>query len=126
MVSRGLSGKAHDRSHWQARRSGRTVPAIREGPMRFRHDPEGQRLPIKLDATSNGECAPVALYAPAQQARGLALERSAAQAGRIGRGRRNFLVSARGAAATLAAHSEAFAAAGKRGGRYDIPDGATA
>ena len=94
--------------------------------MRFRHDPEGQRLPIKLDATSNGEFAPIPLDACAQQAHGLALEGSAALARRIGLGRRNFLVSAMGAAATLAAHSEAFAAAGKRGGRYEIAAEATA
>ena len=29
--------------------------------MRYRHDPEGTRLPIKLDATTNGEFAPVPL-----------------------------------------------------------------
>ena len=94
--------------------------------MRLRHDPDGLRLPIKLDATSNGEFAPIPLPPPARQARALALERSDALARRIGLKRREFLVSAMGAAATLAAHSEVFAAAGKRGGRYDIAAEATA
>jgi hypothetical protein len=88
--------------------------------MRFRHDPDGRRLPIKLDATTNGEFAPIPLDAAAQQARGLAEARSDAHARRIGLGRREFLVSTMGAAATLAAYSDAFAAAGKRGGRYEI------
>jgi hypothetical protein len=97
-----------------------------ENAMRFRHDPEGRRLPIKLDATSNGEFAPIPLDAAAQQARALADVRSDALARRIGLGRREFLVSTLGAAATLAAHSEAFAAAGKRGGRYEIAAEASA
>ena len=29
--------------------------------MRYRHDPDGTRLPIKLDATTNGEFAPIPL-----------------------------------------------------------------
>jgi len=33
------------------------------------HDPDGRRLPIKLDATSNGEFAPVPLTAAARAAR---------------------------------------------------------
>jgi hypothetical protein len=94
--------------------------------MRFRHDPEGRRLPIKLDATSNGEYAPIPLEAPARRARALAEVRSDALARRIGLTRRQFLVSGMGAAATLAAYSEAFAAAGKRGGRYEIAHEASA
>ena len=29
--------------------------------MKFVHDPEGARLPVKIDSTSNGEFAPVPL-----------------------------------------------------------------
>jgi hypothetical protein len=88
--------------------------------MRFRHDPEGRRLPIKLDSTSNGEFAPIALDAPARLARELAAARIENGARRIGLSRRAFLVSSMGAAATLSAYSEAFAASGRRGGGYEI------
>jgi hypothetical protein len=105
---------------------GSVASGCEESVMRFRHDPEGLRLPIKLDATSNGEFAPIPLAPAAQQARGLASERNGELARRLGLGRREFLVSTMGAAATLAAYSEAFAAAGKRGGGYEIAREASA
>mgnify|MGYP003495065794 CR=1 FL=1 len=37
--------------------------------MRFEHDPEGLRLPIKLDTATNGEYAPIPLSAAHHQAR---------------------------------------------------------
>lgn len=85
------------------------------------HDPEGRRLPIKLDATSNGEFAPVPLTAAARAARVAAREAVAAAARRLGLPRRRYLVSALGAAATLSAFDRVFAAAGSRGGRYVLP-----
>jgi predicted TIM-barrel fold metal-dependent hydrolase len=89
--------------------------------MKTTADDDGPRLPIKLDATSNGEFAPVPLDAAARHARTLAEDALAANARRVGRTRRSYLVSLLGAAASLAAFNRAFAAAGKTGGRYALP-----
>jgi predicted TIM-barrel fold metal-dependent hydrolase len=89
--------------------------------MRYRNDPEGTRLPIKLDTTTNGEFAPVPLEAVHHHARKLALEKAEANAKRIGLSRRAFLVSACGAASTLLAMNAAYAAAGRRGGYFELP-----
>jgi hypothetical protein len=79
------------------------------------------RLPIKLDATSNGEFAPVPLPRVAIEARSLAREAVEEGARRLGVPRRRYLVSMLGAAATLSAFNRAFAAAGRRGGHYAVP-----
>jgi len=93
--------------------------------MRFAHDPAGRRLPIKLDTTSNGEFAPVPLEPVHLHARRLAHEAAGACAKRLGIGRRAFLVSACGAAATLLAFNRAYAADGRRGSYYELdPDAA--
>jgi uncharacterized protein len=86
-----------------------------------RSDPEGLRLPIKLDTTSNGEFVPVPLSPANRLSNRLALERATAHAGRVGLTRRKFLVSACGAASTLLAFNAANAAAGKTGGFFDVP-----
>lgn len=78
-------------------------------------------LPIKLDSTSNGEFAPVPLDAAAQHARREAHEAIDEAAHRTGHTRRSYLVSLLGAAATLGAFNRAFAAAGRRGGGYELP-----
>lgn len=83
-------------------------------------DPQGRRLPIKLDSTSNGEFAPVPLDASLRRANRLAHERAAAAAHRIGMERRKFLVSSCGAAATLLAFNAAHAAAGRSGGFFEL------
>lgn len=90
-------------------------------PIRPHIDPDGTRLPIKLDTTSNGEFAPVPL-SPANQAANL-LAHAAAEtnAWRLGMSRRNFLISACGAASTLLAFNAANAAAGRTGGFFDLP-----
>ena len=88
--------------------------------MKRRTDPEGTRLPIKLDATSNGEFAPVALSATNLAANHLAHEAATRNARRLGLSRRDFLVSACGAASTLLAFNTANAAAGKRGGWFEL------
>src|SRR5512134_2038692 len=87
---------------------------------RERIDLEGTRLPIKLDTTSNGEFAPVALSAANRAANHLAADAATRNARRLGLGRREFLVSACGAASTLLAFNAANAAAGKRGGWFDL------
>ena len=73
---------------------------------RTRYDPDGLRLPIKLDSTSNGEFAPVPLQPLHRHAR------------RLGQTRRVFLFSTCGAATTLLAMNAAFLAGGKRGASY--------
>jgi predicted TIM-barrel fold metal-dependent hydrolase len=88
--------------------------------MSARHDPEGLRLPIKLDSTSNGEFEPVPLARYHHLARRLALEEATANARRLGVSRRQFLVSACGTATTLLAMNSVYAAAGKRGGFFDV------
>jgi predicted TIM-barrel fold metal-dependent hydrolase len=93
-----------------------------ERPMRrTRHDPDGLRLPIKLDSTSNGEFAPVPLQPIHHHARQLALDAATHNARRLGTSRRDFLVSSCGAASTLLAMNAAFLAGCKRGATYDIP-----
>lgn len=84
-------------------------------------DPQGLRLPIKLDSTSNGEFEPVPLSATNQHANHLAQLAADSHSKRLGLGRRDFLVSACGAASTLLAFNAANAAAGRRGGFFDLP-----
>ena len=84
-------------------------------------DPEGKRLPIKLDTTSNGEFAPVPLWPANLEANRLAHEAAATNAKRLGCSKRAFLTSACGAASTLLAFNAANAAAGRTGGFFDLP-----
>lgn len=93
--------------------------------MKHHIDPEGQRLPIKLDSTSNGEFAPIPLSAANRHANYLAREQATLHARRRALSRRDFLVSLCGTASTLLAFNQAHAAAGKIGGWYDLdPDAA--
>ena len=89
--------------------------------MRYRHDPDGTRLPIKVDTTTNGEFAPRPLEKPSRAANALAAERAGENARRSGLSRRGFLASTCGAATTLLAFNEAHAAFGNTGGFFDIP-----
>ena len=66
--------------------------------MRHLIDPDGRRLPIKLDTTSNGEFEPVPLSAANHAANRRAHESASQNAKRLGMSRRDFLVSACGAA----------------------------
>jgi len=88
--------------------------------MPSRHDPDGNRLPIKLDSTSNGEFVPVPLDRVNRIANRLAQDWAGENARRRGLGRRAFMVSACGAASTLLAFNAANAAAGRTGGYYDL------
>jgi len=81
-------------------------------------DPEGKRLPIKLDTTSNGEFLPVPLSAANLEANRLAHEFASRHSRKLGVNRRRFLVSACGAASTLLAFNQAH---GTTGGFYDLP-----
>ena len=87
---------------------------------RTRVDPDGTRLPIKLDTTSNGEFVPVPLSAANRAANRLAQQAASENAKRLGLTRRQFLLSSCGAASTLLAFNAANAAAGATGGFFEI------
>ena len=89
--------------------------------MKHRIDPEGKRLPIKLDSTSNGEFAPVPLRPANLEANRLARESASVFSRKLGLSRRSFLLSSCGAAATLLSFNAANAAAGRSGGFFDLP-----
>ena len=88
-------------------------------------DPEGRRLPIKIDRTSNGEYAPPLLTPTQKLANRLAHEAAGDNARRLGLSRRAFLVSAAGAATVLAAVNRAAEAGGMRGGTFAVDGEAT-
>jgi len=81
---------------------------------------EALRLPIKLDSTSNGEFEPVPLEPMHRFANELAWQLSERNARRRGVDRRAFLASTCGAATGLLAMNQAYAAAGKTGGFYQL------
>ena len=89
--------------------------------MRYRHDPDGLRLPIKLDTASNGEFVPVPLGPFHEAAIAHAHTCVSDNARRRGVGRREFLVSTCGAATALLALNDAHARQGRTGGYFDLP-----
>lgn len=92
--------------------------------MRYRFDPEGRRLPIKLDSTSNAEYAPIPLERRNRHANHLAQAAATENAKRLGLPRRDFLITAAGAATSLLAINEANAQEGRRDGYFDLDDDA--
>jgi uncharacterized protein len=90
--------------------------------MPLNSDPEGKRLPIKLDSTSNGEFVPIPLDATNRRAIQLAQARASENAKRRGVDRRSFMVSACGAASTLLAFNAANAAAGRTGAFFEVDE----
>ena len=89
--------------------------------MRYRHDADGLRLPIKIDTTSNGEYVPLPLDGAQEAAIAHAHACVSDNARRRGVGRRDFMVSTCGAATALLALNEVHAAAGRTGGTFDLP-----
>ena len=85
-----------------------------------RIDKEGNRLPIKIDSTSNGEYEPIPISPINERANKLALHLAGENARRSGQSRRKFLISSCGAASTLLAFNQANAYHHKRGGFFDI------
>ena len=81
------------------------------------------RLPIKVDATSNGEFRPVPLPEHVARANSEAERRIGEHAARVGLGRRAFLQSLCGAATTLLTLRDAFAAFGNTGGLFLSTEG---
>jgi predicted TIM-barrel fold metal-dependent hydrolase len=84
-------------------------------------DREPHRLPIKLDATANGEFVPVPVDAGIRAAKRLARERIGDNARRLGLRRRDFLAGLCGAATMLTTLDAALAARGNVGGRFLLP-----
>jgi hypothetical protein len=89
--------------------------------MRNSHDPEGSRLPIRIDTTTNGEFAPRVLEPHNRTANARAQQHAGEYARQKQLSRRSFLTSTCGAASTLLAFNEVHAAFGKTGGYYQLP-----
>ena len=87
-------------------------------------DPDGRRLPVKLDSTSNGEFAPIPLTPSLHHANHLAHEWAGELARKLGRSRRAFLTTLCGTASTLLAFNAAHARAGRNGGFFEIANDA--
>ncbi len=87
-------------------------------------DPEGLRLPVKLDATSNGEFSPIPLSRQNRVANQLAQTQATMNARRKGMKRRAFMLSACGAASTLLSFNSVNAAGNKSGGFFEISEDA--
>ena len=90
------------------------------GYSRYRHDPEGERLPIKLDPTSNGEFVPQPLQSYELAAIDQAQRAASDNARRRGVGRRAYMISDSAAASTLLAINATAAGRGRTGGYYDL------
>ena len=88
--------------------------------MKYHYDPEGLRLPVKLDASSNGEYEPIPLDPVHHHANYLAHETATGNAKHLGLDRRSFLVSACGVAGSLLGMNTAYAQQGARGSYFDI------
>jgi predicted TIM-barrel fold metal-dependent hydrolase len=89
-------------------------------PRRYRHDPEGARLPVKIDTTSNGEFAPIPLQTFEELALAAAQRAAGENAARRGESRRDYMVSASAVASTLLALNDSAKARGRTGGFYDL------
>ena len=86
--------------------------------MPFNADPEGKRLPIKLDSTSNGEFVPIPLDATNRRANRLARRGRVRMPGGESTGGPSWFP--RGAASTLLAFNAANAASGRTGGFFEL------
>ncbi len=89
--------------------------------MNYRNDPDGTRLPVKLDNASNGEFLPRVLPEHFEHINRMAIQRAAANARRLNLSRREFLVSLSGAATCLLVMNEVSAAMGRTGGHFVVP-----
>ena len=88
------------------------------------YDPQGRRLPIKIDSASNGEYLPIPLTKEEATANRQAHRDADFFSKKLGQSRRQFLKSSCGAAATLLAFNHVWAALGARGGSFFIPEAA--
>ncbi|MGI9249744.1 MAG: amidohydrolase family protein [Pseudohongiellaceae bacterium] len=83
-------------------------------------DKDGTRLPVKIDSTSNGEYEPIPIPPVNEQANKLALEQAGHNAQKLGKTRRQFLISSCGAASTLLAFNTVNAHHNRRGGFFQL------
>ena len=97
---------------------------MRRSRRTFRNDPEGLRLPVKLDTATNGEFEPIPLDPVHVLANETAMRDATRHARGLGISRREFLVSAAGTATTLLALNAAYAMAGNLGGSFVLAQGA--
>lgn len=88
----------------------------------FDLDPEGRRLPVRFDGTSNGEFVPQRPTEGQRRANALAHEMAGENARRLGLERRAFMTSAMGAATVLAACNRVNPGAG---GNFALDEDAT-
>lgn len=86
------------------------------------YDPNGRRLPIKIDSASNGEHPPIPLTPEEAAANRQAHRDADTFSEKLGQSRRQFLKSTCGAAATLLAFNHVWASFGARGGSFFIPE----
>ncbi len=77
-------------------------------------------MPVKLDASSNGEYEPIPLQDVHHHVNFLAHETANVNAKRLGLDRRSFLVSACGIAGSLLGMNTAYAQQGRRGGYFEL------
>lgn len=89
---------------------------------KYLNDPDGERLPIKLDTTTNGEYLPKRLPAHVLHSKQTATKWAGENAKHVGKSRREFLVSVSGAATCLLAMNQASAAVGQTGGQFELPE----
>ena len=89
---------------------------------KFDLDPDGKRLPVRFDGTSNAEYVPLKLTSEQRRTNALAHDMAGENARRLGLGRRAFLTSSMGAATVLAACNRSNVGAG---GNYNLPDEAS-
>ena len=90
----------------------------------YHHDPDGFRLPIKIDNASNGEFEPLPLDKRNVVGNEQALKDADEAARKLGQDRRTFLVGACGAASTLLSLNAVNAAAGKTGSYFEVSEDA--
>lgn len=83
-------------------------------------DPEGKRLPIKIDTATNAEYCPQPLTAAEREANRSAHQLTGQAAKALRKSRRAFLKTLAGSAATLLAFSQVFARSGQTGGYFSI------
>ncbi len=83
-------------------------------------DPEGKRLPIKIDTATNAEYCPQPLTASEREANRCAHQLTGQAAKTLRKSRRAFLKTLAGSAATLLAFNQVFARSGQTGGYFSI------
>jgi predicted TIM-barrel fold metal-dependent hydrolase len=114
-VDRACDARRHDVAAYG--RAGVEQRSMKKLGMKKSTPEDELRLPVKLDATSNGEYWPRPLDRALREVRRHAFENAFANAQRLGMGRREFLASACGSATVLLALNQLSCG----GGSYQVP-----